>query len=57
MGKGDAVVDHNYTQEFPLLLCEEQTARLAQLTLLVGENSTSKTSFLAMTCALGDVAQ
>ena len=35
---------------------EEQTARLAPLTLLVGENSTGKTSFLAMIRALWDVA-
>ena len=34
----------------------EQTARLAPLTLLVGENSTGKTSFLAMIRALWDVA-
>ncbi|MDE0341248.1 MAG: AAA family ATPase [Nitrospinae bacterium] len=34
---------------------EEQTARLAPLTLLVGENSTGKTSFMAMIRALGDV--
>ena len=34
----------------------EQTARLAPLTLLVGENSTGKTSFLAMVRALWDVA-
>ncbi len=33
---------------------EEQTARLAPLTLLVGENSTGKTSFLAMLRALWD---
>ena len=32
-----------------------QTARLAPLTLLVGENSTGKTSFLALIRALGDV--
>ena len=32
----------------------EQTARLAPLTLLVGENSTGKTSFLAMVRALWD---
>ncbi len=31
---------------------EEQTARLAPLTLLVGENSSGKTSFLALTRAL-----
>ena len=35
---------------------EQQTARLAPLTLLVGENSTGKTSFLAMIRALWDVA-
>lgn len=35
---------------------EEQTARLAPLTLLVGENSTGKTSFLAMIRVLWDVA-
>ena len=33
----------------------EQTARLAPLTLLVGENSTGKTSFMAMVRALWDV--
>ena len=35
---------------------EEQTARLAPVTLLVGENSTGKTSFMAMIRALWDVA-
>lgn len=35
---------------------DEQTARLAPLTLLVGENSTGKTSFLAILRALWDVA-
>lgn len=35
---------------------DEQTARLAPLTLLVGENSTGKTSFLALIRALWDVA-
>ncbi len=35
---------------------EEQTARLAPLTLIVGENSTGKTSFMAMIRALWDVA-
>ena len=34
----------------------EQTARLTPLTLLVGENSTGKTSFMAMIRALQDVA-
>ena len=35
---------------------EEQTARLAPLPLLVGDNSTGKTSFLALIRALWDVA-
>ena len=35
---------------------EEQKARLAPLTLLVGENSTGKTSFLALVRALREVA-
>ena len=35
---------------------ERQSARLAPLTLLVGENSTGKTSFMAMVRALWDVA-
>ena len=35
---------------------EKQTVRLAPLTLLVGENSTGKTSFLAMVRALWDVS-
>jgi len=35
---------------------EKQTARLAPLTLLVGENSTGKTSFLALVRALSDFA-
>ena len=35
---------------------EEQTVRLAPLTILVGENSTGKTSFLALVRALWDVA-
>ena len=35
---------------------EDQTARLAPLTLLVGENSTGKTSFLAILRALWDLA-
>ena len=35
---------------------EKQTARLAPVTLLVGENSTGKTSFLALIRALQDVA-
>jgi len=34
---------------------DEQSARLAPLTLLVGENSTGKTSFMAMIRALWDV--
>lgn len=35
---------------------DDQTARLAPLTLLVGENSTGKTSFLAIIRALWDMA-
>ena len=35
---------------------QEQTARLAPLTLLVGENSTGKTSFMALIRALWDAA-
>ena len=35
---------------------EKQTARLAPLTILVGENSTGKTSFLALIRVLWDVA-
>ena len=35
---------------------ERQTARLAPLTLLVGENSTGKTSFLAMIRAMRELA-
>ena len=35
---------------------EEQTALLAPLTILVGENSTGKTSFLALLRALWDIA-
>ena len=35
---------------------EKQTARLAPLTLLVGENSTGKTSFLAMVRILSGIA-
>ena len=35
---------------------DRQTARLAPLTLLVGENSTGKTSFMAMIRALWDIA-
>ena len=34
---------------------EKQIARLAPLTLLVGENSTGKTSFMAMIRALWDI--
>lgn len=35
---------------------DEQTARLAPLTLLVGDNSTGKTSFLAAVRAVWDAA-
>ena len=46
----DAVTLRNYR-----CFGDEQTVRLAPLTLLVGENSTGKTSFLAMLRALWDV--
>ena len=36
--------------------CKQQTARLAPLTLLVGDNSTGKTSFLAAVRAVLDIA-
>ena len=36
---------------------ERQTARLAPLTLLVGDNSTGKTSFLALIRALWDASR
>ena len=58
MGKGgyngdtmDSITLRNYR-----CFAGEQTARLAPLTLLVGENSTGKTSFLAMVRALWEVA-
>jgi predicted ATPase len=47
---------HKVTVENYRCFREEQTARLAPLTLLVGENSTGKTSFLAMIRALWQVA-
>ena len=47
----DAVTLENYR-----CFRRPQTARLAPLTLLVGENSTGKTSFLALVRALWDVA-
>ena len=46
----DSVTLKNYR-----CFADEQTARLAPLTLLVGENSTGKTSFLALIRALWDV--
>ena len=48
----DSITLQNYRCFGP----EEQTARLAPLTLLVGPNSTGKTSFLALIRALWDVA-
>ena len=58
MGKGgyngdimDSITLKNYR-----CFAGEQTARLAPLTLLVGENSTGKTSFLALVRALWDSA-
>ena len=46
----DAITLKNYRCFY-----KEQTARLAPLTLLVGENSTGKTSFMAMIRALSDI--
>lgn len=45
---------HTITIENFRCFREKQTARLAPLTLLVGENSTGKTSFLALLRALDD---
>ena len=50
------VAMHSITIENFRCFGEKQTARLAPLTLLVGENSTGKTSFLALLRALDDVA-
>ena len=47
---------HTVTIENFRCFREKQTARLAPLTLLVGENSTGKTSFLALLRALDDLA-
>ena len=47
---------HTITIENFRCFREKQTARLAPLTLLVGENSTGKTSFLALLRALDDLA-
>ena len=47
---------HSITIENFRCFGEKQTARLAPLTLLVGENSTGKTSFLALLRALDDLA-
>ena len=56
----DAPMDHRPLHELRLrdFRCfrEQQTARLAPLTLLVGENSTGKTSFLAAMRATLEVA-
>ena len=46
---------HSITIENFRCFGERQTARLAPLTLLVGENSTGKTSFLALLRALDDL--
>ena len=46
---------HTVTIENFRCFREKQTARLAPLTLLVGENSTGKTSFLALLRALDDL--
>ncbi|KKZ15069.1 MAG: hypothetical protein TH68_02410 [Candidatus Synechococcus spongiarum 142] len=47
---------HSITIENFRCFGERQTARLAPLTLLVGENSTGKTSFLALLRVLDDLA-
>lgn len=47
---------HTITIENFRCFREKQTARLAPLTLLVGENSTGKTSFLALLRALDDLS-
>ena len=46
---------HEITLENFRCFRDEQTTRLAPLTLLVGENSTGKTSFLALIRALWDI--
>ena len=48
---------HTITIENFRCFREKQTARLAPLTLLVGENSTGKTSFLALLRALDDLSR
>lgn len=48
---------HSITIENFRCFRQKQTARLAPLTLLVGENSTGKTSFLALLRALDDFAR
>ncbi len=53
--KGGATMDKVRLKDFRCFH-EEQTARLAPLTLLVGENSTGKTSFMAMIRALWNFA-
>lgn len=50
------MMDSITLQNYRCFGSEEQTARLAPLTLLVGPNSTGKTSFLALIRALWDVA-
>ena len=49
-------MDRITLQNYRCFGSEEQSARLAPLTLLVGPNSTGKTSFLALIRALWDVA-
>jgi len=49
-------MDRITLQNYRCFGAEEQSARLAPLTLLVGPNSTGKTSFLALIRALWDVA-
>ena len=53
--KGDTAMDSITLKNYRCFR-EKQTIRLAPLTLLVGENSTGKTSFMAMIRALWDIA-
>ncbi len=51
-----AVIDHIHLRDFRCFRGEHE-ARLAPLTLIVGENSTGKTSFMALVRALWTVAR
>ena len=54
MKNGEVAVDSIRLRNFRCFRGEQDDARLAPLTLLVGENSTGKTSFMAMIRALWD---